>query len=87
MRKQASRVNTVILSSIPLNRKVKRYWISKYERIALNCGTEEACKKFKQLRVALLNYKADPYRKSNQDKYEKQCGSYKWYVTSSFRVL
>jgi hypothetical protein len=74
MRKQASRVNTVILNSIPLNRKVKRYWISKYERIAENCGTEEACKKFKQLRVALLNYKADPQRKSNQDKYLSQCG-------------
>lgn len=74
MRKQASRVNTVILRSIPLNRRVKRYWISKYERIATNCGAEEACKKFKQLRVALLNYKADPHRKSNLDRHLSQTG-------------
>lgn len=74
MMKNHLRVNTVILNSIPLNRKVKRYWISKYERIAQNCGVEEACKKFKQLRVALLNYRADPHRKSNQDRYVSQCG-------------
>lgn len=73
-KRQPSRVNTVILSSIPMNRKVKRYWISKYERIATNCGTEEACKKFKQLRVVLLNYKSDPDRKSNLDRYLSQTG-------------
>lgn len=68
------RTNTVILSSVPINRKIKRYWISKYERIAANCGSAEACKKMKQLLVALLTYRADANRKSNLDKYLSQSG-------------
>lgn len=69
-----ARVNDVILSSIPLNRKMKRYWISKYKRIANNCGTDEAVRKFKQLRVAVLSYLSDPCRKSNLDKYLSLAG-------------
>jgi hypothetical protein len=68
------RLNGVILSSIPLNRKMKRYWISKYERIAENCGVEEAQRKFKNLRVTLLKYLADTNRKSNLDVHLKNSG-------------
>lgn len=71
---RTSIVNGVILRSVPINRKVKRYWISKYERIAENCGSAEAVAKFKQLRVAVLTYLADEDRGSNLAKYEAMAG-------------
>lgn len=70
----SSRVNGKILSSIPLNRKLKRYWESKYERICDNCGTEEAVRKMKNLRVQVLAYLADPNRKSNLGSYVSKAG-------------
>jgi hypothetical protein len=48
---------------------MKRYWVSKYERICRNCGVEEAVRKFKNLRVTILEYLADEHRKSNLDKF------------------
>lgn len=69
-----SRTNEVILSSIPLNRKMKRYWISKYERIAANCGVSEAVRKFKNLRVQILRYVSDSQRKTNLKGYLGQTG-------------
>jgi hypothetical protein len=68
------RANGVLLSSIPINRKVKRYWVSKFERIAANCGNEEAVRKFKNLRVQVLAYLADSDRHSNLDKYLSSTG-------------
>jgi hypothetical protein len=68
------RTNRVILSSIPLNRKLKRYWESKYERIRTNCGDAEAERKFKALRVAILNYLSDANRKANLSVYLSMTG-------------
>jgi hypothetical protein len=66
--------NSIILSAIPIQRKLKRYWRSKYERIAQNCGTDEAVAKFKNLRVQVLRYLSDPGRKSNLGKYLSSTG-------------
>lgn len=71
---QKSSTNGVLLSSIPLNRKVKRYWISKYDRIASNCGADEACRKFKNLRVTVLRYLSDSNRRANLDSYLSSTG-------------
>lgn len=68
------KVNRLILRSLPLNRKMKRYWQSKYERIAANCGIEEAIRKFKQLYVSLLQYRSDTDRKSNLESYLSSTG-------------
>lgn len=74
MSTKKSRINGKILSSIPLNRKLKRYWESKYERICDNCGTEEAVAKMKNLRVQVLTYLSDPNRKSNLGSYLSKAG-------------
>ena len=66
--------NDVILRSIPLNRKMKRYWISKYKRIVANCGQDEAVRKFKQLRIAVLSYISDKDRRTNLSEYYAQTG-------------
>lgn len=66
--------NTVILSSIPLRKSVKRYWMSKFERILSNNGVGYAIDKFKTLKGVLLRYRSDPNRHSNLHKYLKQSG-------------
>jgi len=68
------RVNRIFLDSIPLKRKLKRYWIGKYERIASSCGREEADRKMKQLGVAIRSYLSDPTRLSNLAMYLKLSG-------------
>lgn len=68
------KTNRVILQSIPLNRKVKKYWLEKYLRIATNCGIEEAQRKFKNLRQAIMAYRADSDRISNLPHYLEQSG-------------
>lgn len=69
-----SSTNGVILSSIPLNRKMKRYWQSKYERIVRNCGPDEAVAKFKNLRVQVLTYLSKSDRKANLDNFLSSTG-------------
>ena len=71
---KAPSTNSVILTSIPLNREMKRYWLSKYERIACNCGVDEAIRKFKNLRVQVLRYIADSNRKANLNTYLSSTG-------------
>lgn len=66
--------NTVILSSIPIRKSVKRYWMSKFERILSNNGVGFAINKFKTLKGALLRYRSDPNRHTNLHKYLKQSG-------------
>lgn len=72
--KDNTRVNKVILDSIPINRKIKRYWVDKYKRIATNCGIDEAQRKIKNLRVQVMSYLADSNRRSNFDLYLKSTG-------------
>lgn len=75
MRKQPeARTNSVILNSIPIDRKVKRYWVSKFKRIAANCGVDEAVGKMKNLSVQIRAYLADSNRHSNRDRYLSSTG-------------
>jgi len=69
-----SSTNGVILSSIALNRNMKRYWQSKYERIVRNCGPDEACAKFKNLRVVILKYLSESDRRANLDTFLASTG-------------
>lgn len=70
-------VNRVIVSSIPINRKVKGYWVKKYQRMVASNGIDYAQKKFKALKIALMDYKANPDRMDEVDSY---------YAISGFRV-
>lgn len=72
--KRSPRVNEIILSSIPINREVKRYWQNKYERIATNCGWAEAEAKFKNLRVSIITYLSDENRIANLHKHVSSTG-------------
>lgn len=69
-----TRANSVLIASIPIDRDVKRYWVRKFERIAANCGPDEAVRKFKNLRVQVLSYLSDKNRNSNRDKYLSSTG-------------
>lgn len=69
-----SSTNGVLLASIPLNRKMKRYWQRKYERIVVNNGADEAVAKFKNLRILLLTYLASPNRRANLDTFLNSAG-------------
>jgi hypothetical protein len=66
--------NDVVLQSIPLNRRFKKYWINKYDRMAQNSGFSFAETKFKSLKQVLLAYMSDENRHSHIDKYYRQTG-------------
>lgn len=66
--------NGVILTSFPLNRKMKGYWQKKYERIVRNNGADEAVSKFKNLRVIVLRYLSSPNRRANLDTFLSSTG-------------
>ena len=63
------KVNTVILSSIPLNKKLKAYYISKYTWLAEHNGLKYAASVFKEMREIALAYRADTHRLENREQY------------------
>lgn len=63
------RVNTVILSSIPLCKGLKSYYISKYQWLAMHNGLEYASNVFKEMREIALSYRADPRRIERRQEY------------------
>jgi len=68
------KVNGVILSSLPLDSKLKRFFLSKFERMVANNGQAYACEKMSQLRTALCGYRADPHRIAHLDYWMLKTG-------------
>lgn len=62
-------VNQAILSSIPLDKKMKRYFLSKYRILANNNGLRYAAEIFSQMRSVSLEYRADPHRIERREEY------------------
>lgn len=67
------RVNECILDSIPLNKKLKRYFLSKYRILAKHNGLQHAASVFADLRVVMLEYRADPDRSNKRSTYIDKC--------------
>jgi hypothetical protein len=66
-------VNDVILRSIPIDKGLKRYFISKYGWLCRHNGPAFAADVFKTLREVLLAYRADPRRVDNFEDYLSRC--------------
>ena len=66
-------VNESILSSIPLDKALKRYFVSKYVWLCRHNGAVFAADVFKTLREVLLAYRADPLRCDKIEEYISQC--------------
>lgn len=64
-----SNVNTVILRSIPMDKDLKRYFISKWNWLRTHNGDDFAVETFKSLRTALIAYRSDPHRSLRVDKH------------------
>lgn len=60
-------VNTVLLRSIPLDKAMKRYFVAKWNHLIKHNGESYASEIFKNLRTALIAYRADPNRIDNYD--------------------
>lgn len=65
-------VNSVILSSIPIDKNLKRYFLSKYRWLAKHNGLPYACEIFSQMRTVALTYRADPHRVEKREGYISQ---------------
>jgi len=65
-------VNTVILSSIKLNKKLKSYYMHKYLWLAKHNGLAYAADVFKRIREVVLAYRADSKRLSKLSWYLNQ---------------
>jgi hypothetical protein len=57
-------VNAVILSAIPLDKEMKRYFLRLFKRIVENNGPAFACSKFKMLREKLMLYASNRERQN-----------------------
>nr|QIJ70060.1 RNA-dependent RNA polymerase [Orin narna-like virus] len=64
MSKPQQRTNGIILASIPINRRLKRYYLKIFGRMVENNGQAFACDRFKQFREALMGYRADKHRQA-----------------------
>lgn len=62
-------VNTVILSSIPMDKNLKRYYVSKYIWLATHNGLKYASDIFKEMRENALAYRADTHRLEKREEY------------------
>jgi hypothetical protein len=58
MNNPAININVILLGSIPIDKHLKRYYISKYRHLCTNNGVDYANAKFKALLCALKEYKA-----------------------------
>lgn len=67
-------VNEVILRSIPIDRRLKKFFIQKFKRMVECNGQSYACDRMKQLREALCGYRADPQRIAHIDAWLLKSG-------------
>jgi hypothetical protein len=65
-------INTAILESLPIDKCLKRYYISKYRFLAEHNGLKYAADVFKHAREIALAYRADPHRSEKKDEYMAQ---------------
>lgn len=67
-------VNEVILRSIPLDKRLKRYFVKKFQRMVDRNGQAYACDRMKQLRETLVGYRSDSNRVAHTDAWLKKSG-------------
>jgi len=64
--------NTAIISSIPLNRKMKTFFVKKYGTMVKCNGSHFASERFKSLKETLMAYRSDLHRLERRDEYIRQ---------------
>jgi len=65
-------VNEVIVGSIPLDKNLKRFFVSRYRKLCRCNGRAYASDVFKHAREVCMAYRADPYRLEKAAEYERQ---------------
>lgn len=65
----APNINLAIIRSIPLDRDLKRYFVSKWNHLCLHNGERYASDVFAEVKTVLLSYRADPHRIQHREKY------------------
>lgn len=88
MKTSAMNINTAIVSAIPIDKHLKRYFINKYDRLVEHNGIKYASNIFKTMREISLAYRADTHRMEKRDFYISQfpCKKTGW-VKKLFQYL
>ena len=67
-------INEIIFNSIPLDKGLKRFIRAKFLWLVEKNGSSYACAKVKQLRQAVMGYRADPKRIEHTEQWLAQTG-------------
>jgi hypothetical protein len=70
--KNEAYVNKLILDSIPVDKKLKSWLISRYRKLCCYNGRAYACDVFKEARIVCKAYRADKDRLKKRDYYERK---------------
>lgn len=62
-------INATVIKSIPLCKSLKRYYTQKFNHLVEHNGVTYASDVFKQLRLVVMSYIADPQRIRNRESY------------------
>ena len=67
-------VNVLILRSIPLDKSLKRFFVTDFQRVVKCNGPAFACERYKKLRETLMAYRSDPKRTKNLEHWLRVSG-------------